>query len=206
MKKRWFWAIILVILVVISFLFDVQIIKFIESLRNFFLDYILISVAFASNVLIILLFLTVLLLWKKGKRRWIFPLWLSIFLSLIISFLIKIAVQRSRPFQEGVVSILNVVFYFLKDSFYTWNYSFPSFQAMLVFSALPVLSKEFRRFRYIWLIFACATAFARIYFGAHYLSDVLVGAIIGYLIGYIMVRVEERYEIGLKLSRKIKRV
>ena len=75
---------------------------------------------------------------------------------------------------------------------------------MLVFSALPILNKEFKIFKYIWFIFACLVAFSRAYFGIHYLSDILAGAIIGYLIGYLMVLVEEKYGFGLKLMKKFK--
>ena len=92
----------------------------------------------------------------------------------------------------------------MKDSFNTWNFSFPSFETMLVFAAVPLLNKEFRKFRYIWIIFACLVGFSRAYFGVHYLSDVMAGAIIGYLIGYSMVLLEEKYKIGLILMKKLK--
>ena len=75
---------------------------------------------------------------------------------------------------------------------------------MLVFAALPLLNKEFKKFRYIWLAFAILIGLSRAYFGVHYLSDVFSGAIIGYLIGLSMVLLEEKYGIGLKLMRKFR--
>jgi undecaprenyl-diphosphatase len=122
----------------------------------------------------------------------------------LVSYVLKSWVHRLRPFQEGFVSVLAIVFNLMKDNFNTWNFSFPSFQAMLVFSALPLLNKQFKKFRYIWFIFACLVAFSRVYFGVHYLSDVMAGAIIGYLIGLIMVKVEEKYSIGQKVMKKLK--
>lgn len=192
------------ILIIIALLYDKQIIVYIASLRNYFLDYIFLSVAFASNAIIIFFFLTTLFLWKEHKRRWILPLWMASFFSVAISFIIKISVKRPRPFQDGTISALKILFNFMKDNFNTWNFSFPSFQAMLAFSALPLLNKEFRNFKYIWLIFAILVAFSRVYFGVHYLSDVLAGALIGYLIGYSLVIIEEKYKPGLKLIKKIK--
>ena len=62
---------------------------------------------------------------------------------------------------------------------------------MLVFSAVPLLNQEFKKFRYIWFVFACLVAFSRAYFGVHYVSDVMVGAVIGYLIGLSMVMIEK---------------
>ena len=205
MKKRFIAGIFLsIILTLITFIYDAPIIKFISGLRNIFLDYVFMSVGFAANAFIIFFFLTSLFLWQEHKRRWILPLWMASFFSALISFVFKILVGRARPFQEGLVSALGVALYFIKDSFTIWNFSFPSFEAMLVFSALPILSKEFKKFKYVWFIFACLVALSRAYFGVHYLSDVLTGATIGYLIGTFMVFIEEKNKLGLKLIQKIK--
>ncbi len=193
-----------IVLCVIIFSYDLLIIKIIEKTRNILLDYCFLSVTFASNVFIIFFFLTTLFLWKEHKRRWIFPLWLSSFFALAISYGLKILIKRPRPFQEDIVSVLGIVFHFLGNSFTSWNFSFPSFQAVLVFSALPILNKEFKRFKSIWLIFACLVAYSRVYFGVHYLSDVFAGAIIGYLIGFIAVFIEEKYSIGMKVVKRLK--
>jgi len=205
MKRSVFYVslLIIVILGIVSFLYDVQIVKFIESLRNYFLDYFLIGITFASDKFIVFFFLTGILLWVKGRRRWILPLWLTSFTAVVVGYLLKVIIARPRPFQAEIVSVLQVSFNFMKDNFNTWNFSFPSFHAMFVFSALPILSKEFKKFKYVWLIFACLVAFSRVYFGVHYFSDVLAGAVIGYLIGYVMVLVEERYGFGEKVVERI---
>jgi len=195
---------IAVLLTLIVFLNDVIIIKFIESSRNYYLDYLFLSITFASSTIIVFFFLTSLFLWEEHKRRWIFPLWLTLFFSAIISFFLKVLVKRPRPFHEGIVSVLQIALHFMKDNFNTWNFSFPSFQAMLVFAAVPLLNKEFKKFRYVWIIFACLVGFSRAYLGVHYLSDVLSGAIIGYLIGYSMLLIEEKYKIGLVLMKRLK--
>ena len=204
-KARYVIGLLLVILLsIVVFSFDDKIIKFIEGLRVSYLDYFFLSLVFASNAVIIFFFLTSLFLWKSHKRRWVFPLWITSFLVLGVSFILKILVKRTRPFENGVVSVLAVAFNFMKDNFNTWNFGFPSFQAMLVFSTLPILNKEFKKFKYVWLIFACLVAFSRAYFGLHYLSDVLAGAIIGFLIGQTMVIIEDKYEIGLRIMKGLK--
>jgi undecaprenyl-diphosphatase len=194
----------IILLTIITYLFDVPIVKFVESIRSDSLDYLFLSITFASNVFIIFFFLTTLFLWKEHKRRWILPLWFASFFSVLTSYVLKVFVHRHRPFQAGWVSVLSIAFNFMRDNFNTWNFSFPSFQAMLVFSAVPLLNKEFKNFRYIWIIFACFVAFSRVYFGVHYLSDVMAGALIGYLIGVAVVKIEEKYSFGKKVIKKLK--
>lgn len=184
----------------ISFYFDSEIVKGVSSIRNIFLDEFLIGLTFISSEIIIFFFLTSLFLWRDKKRRWIIPLWLTLGLSVVVSFLLKFIVQRQRPFQLGIVSILD----FLKENSHTiWNFSFPSFQTMMVFSAIPILSKEFPKLKYIWIIFAGLVAFSRIYFGLHFMSDIIAGGLIGYLIGMIIVWYEEEKNFGLKFYNKI---
>lgn len=202
-KKRIILCLGLAVLITFSFLFDTQIVKIIESTRNIIFDYFFLMVDFSSSALIIFLFLTTLFLYRKPKRRWVLPIALSVLLSSGLSFILKILIKRPRPFSGTAVKPLMVAFYFMKDNFNTWNFSFPSFQAMLVFSVLPIISKEFRKFKYAWLVFASLVCFSRVYFAVHYFSDVLIGAIIGYLIGYIIVLIEEKYEPGKKLFEKI---
>lgn len=207
MKKRekfFVGLILMVILTVIVLIFDGDIIRIVSSSRMPYLDYWFLSVGFASNILLMFFFLTSLFLWDVNKRRWILPLWLSSFLSLGISVLLKIIFERPRPFQAELINALQIGLYFLKDNFMTWNFSFPSFQAVLVFSALPILNKNFKKFKYVWLIFACLVAFSRVYFGLHYLSDVLAGAIIGYLIGMLMVWFEGEKGWGVVFARWLK--
>jgi len=196
-------SIMTIILIIISFLYDKQIIIFIASLRNNILDYFFISLSFIGSTLIIFFFLTTLFLWKDNKRKWILPLWLSGSFAFLIGFLIKITTNRPRPFHEGSVSILQIIFHFIKNNFNTWNSSLPSFQAILVFSTIPIINKDFKKFKSVWLIFAILVSFSGVYFGAHYLSDILIGALIGYLIGTVMVFLEEKYHFGSNITRRI---
>ena len=205
MKKRVFIVGLLIASVsaFMAFLYDFELVQFISTLRNSSFDYVFLSVTFASNTFIVFFFLTSLFLWKEHKRRWIFPLWFASGFSAIISYLLKVIIARPRPFQKGI-PVLQIAFHFMKDNFLSWNFSFPSFQAMLVFSALPLINKEFKKFRYIWIVFASLVALSRVYFGVHYLSDVVIGSLIGYVIGYVMLVIEKKYSLGLKLMRIFK--
>ena len=181
--------IVLSFAVILSFVFDNLIVQNISKLRNVFLDDVFSGITFISSEIIIFFFLTSLFLWQEHKRKWILPLWLTLGASAIISFILKIAVQRMRPFQQNLVSIPEML---ASKSYEIWNFSFPSFQAMLVFCALPIISKEFPKIKWAWIVFAFLVAFSRVYFGLHFLSDVLVGGILGYLIGVLVIKLENK--------------
>ena len=174
----------IVFLLLLAFYFDKQIISLISLIRNDILNDFFMGITFISSILIIFLFLTILFI-KENKRRWIFPLWAVLAIDIVVGFLLKISIQRQRPFQLGLVSVAQGL---EKASHYAWDFSFPSFQAMMIFSAVPFLSREFPKFKYVWIIFACLVAFSRVYLGLHFLSDVIAGALIGYMIGYFVVR------------------
>lgn len=199
-KKRIYLGIFILFLVFLSLYFDSEIVKGVSLIRNDFFNDFLLGLTFASSSIIIFFFLTSLFLWKEHKRKWILPLWFTLGLSALVGFLLKFFVQRPRPFQEGIVSILPVL---EKANHLIWNFSFPSFHAMLVFCSIPILSKEFPKFKYIWISFASLVAFSRIYFGLHFLSDVIVGGMIGYLLGTIIIKIEKKNKFWEKIYKKI---
>jgi len=205
MKKRKGIIIFTLVLlsILISLYFDSYIVKGVSLIRIEFLNDIFMGLTIASSGIIIFFILTSLFLWRDNKRRWILPLWFTLGISALVSFLLKVIVQRSRPFQLAIVSTLPVL---AKNSHLTWNLSFPSFQAMLAFCAIPILSKEFPRLKYVWVIFATLIAFSRVYFGLHFLSDVIAGGLIGYLIGAIIIKIEKENKFGEKVYKKVKKL
>jgi len=206
MKKEWLIRLsIIVLLGFISLWFlDTLISSNIDSIRGFIPDLFFLGFTFEMQTFVVLFFLTSLFLFHEHKRRWILPLWLSAAMAIILSYVLKVGVARPRPFQTGIIGVSAIAQSMLGASVNTWNLSFPSFQAVLAFSAIPLLSKEFPRFKWVWFAIACIIAFSRVYFGVHWASDVIFGGLIGYLIGWIFVKVEEKYKFGEKLIRKLR--
>ena len=203
-KKKEVIIFSLVILAIFASLyFDIQIVKGVSVIRNNTLDDFFIGITFVSSGIIIFFVLTSLFLWKENKRRWILPLWTSLALSVIVGLLLKITVQRLRPYQLDILGIVSVLPVLQEVVHSTWNFSFPSFQAMLAFCAIPILAKEFPKLKYVWIAFAVLIAFSRIYFGVHFLSDVIAGGLIGYILGMIMVKTETECKFGEKISDKV---
>ena len=203
-KKRGSKAIILVILAaLISFYFDSQIVKAVSLIRLDLLNEFFLAITSTSFNIIVFFFITSLFLWNYKKSHQILPIWVTLGLSAFVGFLIKISVQRVRPFQTAIVSTLPEL---AKNSHLAWNTSFPSFQAMMAFCALPILVKEFPRLKYWLFLLAGLVAFSRVYFGLHFLSDVLIGGLIGYLLGVWVIRSEEKTKFLGKLQKKFKKL
>lgn len=192
---------ITLIILILSFCFDNYIIKFFSIIRNFYLSQLFFGIKFLDTEIFIAIFLTALFIWNRKKREWILPLWITFGLTALISILLKVIVGRTRPFITGIISLLPGIVNNL--SYNLWDFSFPSFDSAFAFCAIPFISKFYPRFKYAWIAFATLIALSRIYFGLHYLSDVISGALLGYLIGFLFLKLEDKYKFSKRIYRKV---
>jgi len=199
-KKEVIFFGVIFVLVLISFYFDSEIVKEISLMRNNVFNDFFLGITFASSEIIIFFILTILFFWRENKRKWVLPLWVTMGFSVVVSYVLKILINRQRPYVLEIVETLPSL---ISSSHLIWNFSFPSFQAMLAFCAVPILAKEFPKFKYIWIVFAGLVAFSRVYFGLHFMSDVLVGGAIGYLIGFIVVKTEMRNKFFERIYKRV---
>ena len=168
---------------IISFLLDEKISHLFESTRIPLLDFIFGIITNFGIVLAIMLIIPLLML--KDNRK-IYALLLAFFSSVFISVVAKWMFLRQRPtdFAYPFVKIL--------------SYSFPSMHAVVAFSLLPLLLYFLPRQKNFWIPFAFLVIFTRIYFGLHYLSDVVFGALLGYSLGYLLLDLHLRGKLWKK--------
>lgn len=183
MKKRDIFLILIGCLI-ISFIFDNDIVLLISAIRSGFFDSFFNWVTNIGSTVVILIVMTSFFLWETRKREWIIPLWVSFLLSGIVTLLLKLVVGRTRPFEAMNLGVALV--------FPGWNTSFPSWHAAAAFAGVAILDREFPDLKWFWILFAGLVAFSRLYIGAHYLSDIIAGVILGYGIGLLIFNIENK--------------
>ncbi len=201
-KRQTILQIVLVLILLISFYLDKFLVTQVSYMKSDFLDSFFLVVTFLSSKIIFFILMTSLFLWQEKKRGWILPLWLSFIVSALVALILKITIQRLRPFQLGIISLLPRL---QEASYNTWNFSFPSSHSLLAFCALPIVILQYPKLKKIGFVLAGIIAFSRIYLGLHFFSDVIAGALIGYVIGALIVKIEKEEGLGKKAYNKIMR-
>jgi len=178
-KKEASILILAVLLVIVSFFIDDEIVFLFGNIKNVFLDLSLTWITSFGSLFFVLFLIPTLFSLRERKFNYIVYLWLSFISSIVFSFILKLIIARPRPI--GYIGYL--------------IYSFPSMHAMVAFAAIPILDKEFPKLRVFWILFAFFVAVSRLYFNFHYFSDVVAGALIGYVIGLLFVNLEQKYNL-----------
>ena len=170
--------------------FDNEIIISVSEMRTPLMDLIFLSVTIIYPLILGFLGLVSLFFLIKYKKKNYFKLIISNYIIvLLVEYLLKYAFQRPRPFQTGLVETLPFL-----ESTNALSFSFPSGHALFMFSIIPILSRRYPKFRYLFFLGAGIIAISRVYFGLHYLSDIIIGSALGYGIGLGLVRIYDKKE------------
>lgn len=172
-----------ILLFFIAYNFDQQVNLFFKDAKFPILDSILSIITNFGIVIIVMLIIPSIILYKKNKKL-VYLLLLTFFVSFILAFVIKLIFLRQRPIEVFTYPFVNII-----------NYSFPSMHAMVIFSLLPILVKYLSKQKIFWVSFGLLAIFGRLYFGFHFLSDVVFGAIFGYFIGDWLLELYEKKKL-----------
>jgi len=120
--------------------------------------------------------------WRAAMRRGGVLFW-SPAVAGIAAEAVKLVVRRERPnMTDGLY-----VFRALADRpFSSKGFGLPSSHTAVAFGAAAALARLFPRARPVWYGIAVGCALTRVGSGAHFLSDVVVGALIGWLSAWMI--------------------
>lgn len=162
---------------------EIEIIRAIEGARTEFLNLLFQFITlFGEDIVMVLL---IAVLYFAIDKRLAQKLFFVSMTGMCINGALKNIAKVPRPFARGISCV--------RESTAT-GYSFPSGHTQVFASWSSILSRHYKR---VWLTVLCVVmiilvAFSRMYLGAHYLSDVIVGAGIGVGCGILGSMVYER--------------
>jgi membrane-associated phospholipid phosphatase len=169
---------------------EIEIIRAIEGARTGFLNGLFEFITlFGEDIIMVLLIAVLYFAFDKKLAQKLFFVSMT---GMCVNGTIKNIAKVPRPFARGISCV--------RESTAT-GYSFPSGHTQVFASWSSILAKHFNK---LWLTIACIVmivlvAFSRMYLGAHYLSDVIVGAVLGAGIGILGSMIYERAENKLML-------
>ena len=121
--------------------------------------------------------------WKAWK--WLFSVAITIALTdQVSSFIFKPFIHRLRPCNDpAILNKVNLLIGTCPSSFsFTSSHAANHFSlAMFVFMSLQPL---FKKYTYLFFVWAGIISYAQIYVGVHYPLDILGGTLIGLIMGY----------------------
>ncbi|MBP1549382.1 MAG: phosphatase PAP2 family protein [Oscillospiraceae bacterium] len=171
--------------------FEMDILKFLEGLRNDFLNTLFEFITvFGEETLLVFLIVT---LWFAFDKKFAQKLLFITMASMSVNGVIKNIAQVPRPFASGEVTCVRPET--------ATGYSFPSghTQNFTTWTSLTAMQLKKKWFTVPVTILILLVAFSRVYLGAHYPSDVVVSVVLGTAFGTIGSIVYDKTENKQKL-------
>jgi len=163
------------ILILLAFFFDSQIISLIKDFSLPLINPLAIFFA-AKSGLILFFIITLLFLLIKKQNRTALLFALTVVISTTFSYLIKYLIMRPRPFLT-----LSLTPLLIKTS-----PSFPSTHATVAASSILFLKNLNQKTKTLLYLLIAITTISVFYTQIHYLSDILFGAFLGISISYLI--------------------
>lgn len=142
---------------------------------------------FGQTTVMLLCALIIALLDPPNRRR-LLDLALAAGLVALVVKGIKMTAGRARPALEDPSHFIG---WTTSDKFWSMPSSHTAYAVVLA----VFLAVLYPRLRWLVGVLACVVAFGRLHFGAHYPSDVFVGAGVAYLLSIVVLR----YALGIRL-------
>src|SRR5579862_9159540 len=187
MRKYWLWLLVVVIALLGASAIDPWVFHHIQKPNVYDQDW---GRALRSVGYWPLWMILALALWlvdrkrNPGNRRALF-LAGSITIAGIIGEVLKLIIRRERP---GTLNGVYAFRAFSDHPFSSRNFGMPSSHAVIAFSGAAALSALFPEATCVWYALAIGCGVTRVLAGAHFVSDVYVGAVLGIVVAVVITR------------------
>lgn len=158
-----------IVIFIITLLLDSTIVHVMPSINFLNTFFILLG----KEILTIIIAAAISISFIYYKKKDAIKLWLGLIITVAVSYIIQILIQRPRPF---------IVYSFKPLIEPILTYSFPSMTTAAIFAMLPFMTRNYHKQRILWWTIAVTIGFSRLYVGVHFISDVVFGAFVGYFI------------------------
>ncbi len=166
---------------------EISIIEYIQSLQNGFFDVFFYIFSFFASIVGALIIYIFLYFFSNKKYANCFGL--TVIFNVVINYVLKIIINRPRPYEISD-SILNTA--------QALGKSFPSghmvcattIAVFLIFYILKNCKQKYKKIIYIFLIslYLIFVAISRMYFGQHYLTDLVAGLLVGFILSFLVIK------------------
>jgi len=172
---------------------EIEILKSIQSIRTVFFNNIFEYVTMLGEETLMVILIAVL--YFAFNKKFAQKLFYICVTSLSVNGIVKNFVKLARPFSKGEITCVR------PDT--ATGYSFPSGHTQTFATVSTAIAAKVKK---VWIailvgVLICLVAFSRIYLGAHYLSDVIVGAVLGITLALIIGKMYDKFENKTKLYK-----
>jgi membrane-associated phospholipid phosphatase len=129
------------------------------------------------------LFLWYLIIEKSEKiSTYLYPMVASLILTNALVRVVKVFFGRSRP----DMLLTDGIYHLKMISFQRIFSSLPSGHAATIAAIMGFLAARHPRYAFLYILGSIAISLCRVFIGAHYLTDILVGNFLGFYVSWII--------------------
>ena len=177
---------------------EIEIIKYLQQNQKFFFDFIFFIFSFfASYIGILLIFVFFYIFWKKYSYLFLF----TCLFNVGFNYILKILFSRPRPYEisDEIINVTNSLGKSFPSGHMVCATTIVFFLFLFVFNAKMKKSTKISLY-FIFIVFLCFVALSRMYFGQHYLTDILAGVLLSLCLSIIIYYIYKA--IYLKFKKK----
>ncbi len=170
---------------------EIEILKILQSFRTEFLNTVFEYVTMLGEETLMILALAIL--YFAVNKKFAQKVFYVVVTSMSVNGIVKSIAKVPRPFSTGEITCV-------RKSTAT-GYSFPSGHTQTFSTSIMALGYAFKKvwFYIISILLIALVAFSRMYLGAHYLSDVVVGATLGIFLAISLSQLHDKFKDKRKL-------